>query len=83
MSFPKLTCRACGHEGHDVQPRVVEQPDGKYAVESRCIDHEACEDRAACDYCVDGIPVSAGFHYIEDPEGVEGTAKIPCARVAA
>ncbi len=46
MSFPELICRACGHKGHDVQPRIIRDLDSdRYHVEPRCIDHEACEAR--------------------------------------
>lgn len=59
MTTP-LRCAACGYTGFDVQPRIVEVDPARnvtvytgdapvperFRVESRCIDHEACADRA-------------------------------------
>jgi hypothetical protein len=56
-----LTCRRCEHQGYDVSSRIVEVPDPqpiqysglehtvpeRFRREARCIDREACDDRAA------------------------------------
>jgi hypothetical protein len=34
-----------------------------------------------CDYCTEGVRRILGWHEIEDPEGLEGTARIPCPRM--
>lgn len=34
-----------------------------------------------CDYCNEGNVARLGWHYLEDPEGVEGTWKVLCAKV--
>ena len=33
-----------------------------------------------CDYCDDGVPIVDGWHVLVDPEGIDGTARIPCPR---
>ena len=43
---------------------------------------EAMDDERTCDYCDDGNVAVNGWHQIEDPEGLEGIANVPCARVA-
>lgn len=35
---------------------------------------------SVCDYCDDGDAPVDGWHLVPDPEGIEGTARIPCAR---
>lgn len=56
----QLVCRRCEHQGYDVQSRIVEVEDPKpvqytglpftvperFRREARCIDKEACDDRA-------------------------------------
>ena len=46
MSQPQK-CTACGYTGYDVGPRLVRtnDPAKPFAVQVRCIDSEACEDR--------------------------------------
>ena len=46
MSQPQR-CVACGYVGYDVGPRLVEtnDPAKPFAVQVRCVDTEACEDR--------------------------------------
>lgn len=34
----------------------------------------------ACDYCDEGLPLVDGWHIREDPEGIEGTTRIPCMK---
>jgi hypothetical protein len=57
----ELTCRRCEHQGYDVASRIVEVPDPhpiqysslehtvpeRFRREARCIDREACDERAA------------------------------------
>lgn len=41
-----LECSACAHVGYDVRPKVVALEDGTYAMELRCVDQYACDERA-------------------------------------
>lgn len=34
-----------------------------------------------CDWCDLNVPRVNGWHYITDADGIEGTARIPCAIV--
>lgn len=50
------------------------RPDGRSAAIAL-----ASLQRRRCDYCAEGLPKDAeGWHLRVDPEGIEGTARIPC-----
>lgn len=61
MTYPvaQLCCEHCGRIAYDVRPTIVEAEEGatvtvlghevpeRFRYETRCVDHEACDDRAS------------------------------------